>query len=289
MIAKVSKLPRQKSNQLCLPRRKNDDSKVPWIKLTKLSASARTSCTILGKSLKSLLRKRKCWKLWSPKAWYDYLSVCVDMPFLPLQVAEKAIANLESIRVLPEHSQPQSKAKINFVIVGEWWICHLCHEFFSVCIKATVLNNPMTPSLLVLSATWANDSPMKAMPVWNWTNPWPQKIGARLHHEFQNLFHRLMHWVPKVLEALQQVPTLCENDCFQDANTTLLWEALQRKIFRTKKMQQHGAMPPKLLQRYTFRSKLWPLQFCPVAPGGDKVNHFFSYVLSHGLLGPYLM
>ena len=27
---------------------------------------------------------------------------------------------------------------------------------------------------------------------------------------------------------------------------------------------------PKLLQRYTFRSKLWPLQFCPVAPGGDN-------------------
>lgn len=156
-------------------------------------------------------------------------------------MAETAIANLESIRVLPEHSQPQSKAKINFVLLGEWWICHFFHKFFSVCIKATVLNNPMTPSLLVLSATWANDSPMKAMPVWNWTNPWPRKIRAHLHHEFQNLFHRLMHWIPKVLEALQQVPTLDENHCFQDANIIPSFgDLLQRKICLTKKMQQHG-------------------------------------------------
>ena len=62
---------------------------------------------------------------------------------------------------------------------------------------------------------------------------------------------------------------------------------LQSKICLTKKMQQHGAiaMPPKLSdKRYTFRSKLWPLQFCPVACGRRRsVNQFFSYVLSHGL------
>ena len=46
------------------------------------------------------------------------------------------------------------------------------------------------------------------------------------------------------------------------ANTTLLWGVLEEK-YVDKKMQQHGRSQTFANQRYTFRSKLWPLQFCP--------------------------
>ncbi len=134
---------------------------------------------------------------------------------LPIQVAEKAIANLESIQVLPEHSQPQSKAEINFVTLGEWWICHFFTKSFLFASK------PRCSTIPWHLPYWCSQPPGQMM-----SQRLPKELSharlalnqpvVRLHHEFQNLFHRLMQWVPKVLEALQQIPTLDENDCFQD-------------------------------------------------------------------------
>jgi len=92
-----------------------------------------------------------------------------------------------------------------------------------------------------------------------------------------------------VLEALQQVPTLDENDCFQDANTTLLWGVLQRKIFRTKKMQQHGAIRPNFCKDTLSDQSSGLCNFVLSLREETTVNHFFSYVLSHGHGGPYSM